>query len=500
MGTTQKTEPESKAFKKITLLGHSLSHIQSVTHLYQELISVIVSKIAAVNDISNKTNLLAINATIEVIHASDLLASFEKIVEDNLLLQAKVLAKILENDPDFIRQDGAKFAEESGIEEFYVADGSGTIQFTNQKSQKNAVVRSPEILNLINSPGLSLVFPSTANVVSNEEYKVVAVGRSDEPGVIQFAVHFVKPAGQVAIDGFGVVAKEAKRLADNSRETSGRISTLTNEMIQRIAALNELSERLAAAYEKVSEAAKTDQEDISFDEIKEMTRELDDRLNEIRHSFRNILAPLLSLIALARQTSLLGVRASIEAAHSTNEKQEFDNLLNLHMTVEAKLCAMMVERMPGLTCEQLRAITEDCDIAELWISDPTGTVELTNVPGGAGFVYQNEGQTAPYIPLLTNPNLVVTAPPAMRTLDNCVFKYVGVGRRDKAGIFQIGMPSKLYGDSTAKGFFEVSKQIKNLAEQSKKITGEIQEIVEDMDLKAKKAAEAIAAMSVHLHV
>jgi hypothetical protein len=83
----------------------------------------------------------------------------------------------------------------------------------------------------------------------------------------------------------------------------------------------------------------------------------------------------------------------------------------------------------------------------------------------------------------------VTAPPEPRALDGKVFKYVGVGRKGKPGFVQIGKISKLYGESTAEGFSVVAKQIKNLAEQSREITTEIESVVENMDFKAQKAID-----------
>jgi hypothetical protein len=68
---------------------------------------------------------------------------------------------------------------------------------------------------------------------------------------------------------------------------------------------------------------------------------------------------------------------------------------------------------------------------------------------------------------------------------------VGVARKDKHGICQIGSPSKLYGDSTAKGFSEVSKQIKALGEQSKSLTTEMEEMIREMDFKAKMAIDSL---------
>ena len=101
----------------------------------------------------------------------------------------------------------------------------------------------------------------------------------------------------------------------------------------------------------------------------------------------------------------------------------------------------------------------------------------------------NEGQTAPFMRILANPDLIVTQPPANRTLDNKVFKYVGVGRKGLPGFIQIGKLSKLYGESTSEGFSVVAKQIKTLAEQSRDLTTEIETMVEGMDYKAQKAVD-----------
>jgi methyl-accepting chemotaxis protein len=483
--------------KKIMQLGGHLSFVQNVTHAYQDLISDILGRIGSVNDIANKTNLLAINATIETIHASDLLASFQKIVGSNLLIQAKLLAEILTNDPDFMYQDGAKFAAECGIEEFYVTDGRGAVLFTNISNKKNALLNSAETMHILENKVTEVIFSSTSNSIGNEQYKAAAIARKDEPGLIQFGAHFVKPSGQVAIDGFGVVAKEAKRLADMSRDISASISKQTDEMIENITELNDLSNALGETYSTVTDSSVQSVEALAA--LKTQTKELQQKFEEIRHHFKSILAPLSNLISLARQTSLLGVRASIEAASSTNEKEEFDELLNVHMKIEAKLAAFLVERIPDISCDDIVSITENCGIAEMWITDPAGVVELTNVSGGAGFVFKNEGQTAPYMALLTNPDLCVTAPPAVRALDNCVYKYVGICRKDKPGIFQVGCLAKLYGDSTAKGFSEVSRQIKQLAEQSKLITGEIQDTFEDMNAKAQKALDNLVTANQWLH-
>ena len=436
---------------------------------YEDDLQGIFEKIRLVHGVANKTNLLAINASIETIHAMDLLQSFESIVGQNLLMQGRMLATIFRHDPDILMESGVEFARKNGIEEIYVTDEEGIVRFTNVNGSLGASLKHSEVLPILSNPELEVVLAAKSNGMDSEHLKIVAVGLYGGKGIIQLGSRFTKPKGQLAINGFGVVAQEAKRLADVSKDIAERIGHLTDQMG------GEVSELLLAGE----------------------SEQVPDMLQNLRKSFREISFPLTELINIARQTNLLGVRAAIEAAHSTNDKQDFDLLLNKHMLIEAKLLSSTVEIMDMVEGKGMESITDYCDrigIGETWITDEFGRVEMTNVEGGVGFVFKNEGQTAPYMGILSNPELEVTAPPASRALDNKIFKYAGVGRRGKKGIVQLGIPSRLYGQSTAEGFSVVAKQIKALSEQSRELTKEIEEIIEKMDSRAVKALQILENM------
>ena len=72
----------------------------------------------------------------------------------------------------------------------------------------------------------------------------------------------------------------------------------------------------------------------------------------MKDSFKEIQSPLALILKVAKQTNLLGVRASIEAAHSTNDKLDFDMLLNKQMLIQARLVAILLELSPEMNCDE----------------------------------------------------------------------------------------------------------------------------------------------------
>ena len=119
-----------------------------------------------------------------------------------------------------------------------------------------------------------------------------------------------------------------------------------------------------------------------------------------------------------------------------------------HMVAEAKLTAYYIAaaleagKSPDEINSTLKEITDTSIITEFWISDETGRVQFTNVPG-LDFAFPtdpNAGtQSAPFADLLLGNQQVVTQGLQPREADGKPFQYVGVAGVDKPRIVQVGI-------------------------------------------------------------
>ncbi|MDE0222494.1 MAG: hypothetical protein OXJ90_24725 [Spirochaetaceae bacterium] len=118
-----------------------------------------------------------------------------------------------------------------------------------------------------------------------------------------------------------------------------------------------------------------------------------------------------------------------------------------HMVAQAMLTAHFIDAAlkAGMDPEQINAVLADIAansvISEFWISDETGQIAFTNIPG-AEFAFPTDPdagtQAAPFAMLLQGGGVVIQdAQP--RELDAAVFKYVGVGGIDQPRIVQVGV-------------------------------------------------------------
>lgn len=125
-----------------------------------------------------------------------------------------------------------------------------------------------------------------------------------------------------------------------------------------------------------------------------------------------------------------------------------DGLLSDHMAAEAMLTAHFVAAAvkAGMSTEEingaLASVADGSAISEFWVSDETGRVVYTNLPG-TEFAFPTDSesgsQSAAFAVLLTGGQAVVDQDFMPRELDGVVFKYVGAAGVDQARIVQVGV-------------------------------------------------------------
>ena len=153
------------------------------------------------------------------------------------------------------------------------------------------------------------------------------------------------------------------------------------------------------------------------------------------------------LIAACAGLCLLSAGSAAADGHSMDDSGAPD-VVTRHMVAQAMLAAHYIDAAlkAGMQVDEinatLAAIAERSVITEFWISDETGRIAFTNVPG-ADFSFPTDPdagtQAAPFAVLLDGAAPVVAQDAQPREMDAAIFKYVGVAGVDQPRIVQVGV-------------------------------------------------------------
>ncbi len=140
----------------------------------------------------------------------------------------------------------------------------------------------------------------------------------------------------------------------------------------------------------------------------------------------------------------------IEEIKTTIEERE----TNAQMTEEAidKYLLMITESIneifagtPNFLLQnKINGLVESLGVPEIHVTDGNGVIQWSNVEDFIGFDFQSSEQTRPFLEGLENDDFQLSQEPQLRGTDGSMFKYVGVSRKEKPGIVQIGVqPTEL---------------------------------------------------------
>lgn len=139
-----------------------------------------------------------------------------------------------------------------------------------------------------------------------------------------------------------------------------------------------------------------------------------------------------------------------EAVASLKLQQE--NLAELKKELDsnyidkARILSLMIEQKPEMldSLNMLNKAASVLGVEEIHICDENGIIISGNVPDFFGFDFKSTEQTKPFMEAVTSKDFALAQEPSERGVDKVLFQYIGVSRRDKPGIVQVGVkPERL---------------------------------------------------------
>ena len=114
------------------------------------------------------------------------------------------------------------------------------------------------------------------------------------------------------------------------------------------------------------------------------------------------------------------------------------NYLRMARTVAQTIAANPAVLEPA----RMTSLAKSIGIEEIHVTDAKGVLRWGNVAGFFGFDFTTSDQTKPFLRILSDPSFELAQDPQPRGADKLLFQYIGVTRRDKPGIVQIGVAPK----------------------------------------------------------
>ena len=145
---------------------------------------------------------------------------------------------------------------------------------------------------------------------------------------------------------------------------------------------------------------------------------------------------------LSADIGILAINAAIETAHATTAIEELtESILNNLMITQCRMVAELLCLEQFRSSAFLEEFARRTGISDIYVTDDDGVVLYSTNPGAVGWQFPKDpkAQTYVFYELVTRKDHVVCQKLAHRSIDDSVFKYVGVSRIDQPGIVQVGL-------------------------------------------------------------
>ncbi len=139
------------------------------------------------------------------------------------------------------------------------------------------------------------------------------------------------------------------------------------------------------------------------------------------------------------------VRSALDETRNEMENLDaairtLENVLNRNYIRQAHAIRIIIENNPDmLSTQNMTRFALDMGVDEIHVSDEKGILRWGNITSFYGFDFASGDQSRPFLRALDDPSFELIQPPTHRVVDNKLFQYAGIARRDVPGIIQIGV-------------------------------------------------------------
>jgi methyl-accepting chemotaxis protein len=246
------------------------------------------------------------------------------------------------------------------------------------------------------------------------------------------------------------------------------------------ATILELTDHAQTANESASTAVKTADQGVQtvqqtltgMEQIKTKVEDTAGKVEELVNRSETINEITETIDDIASQTNLLALNAAIEAARAESQANALtEELLNRQMIIQAKLVNQILTTSSSFTPKYWEDIAHAANLDAICITDADGVIQYADDAAQIGWRFSDDptDQSNAFRILLDQTDAVVCQPPARRGLDNKIYKYIGIGRKDQKGIVQVGFDAESLGKFRLQvgGFAVVASEVYRLAENAR---------------------------------
>lgn len=297
-----------------------------------------------------------------------------------------------------------------------------------------------------------------------------------------------------AIEGVARGAQEQAAAATKAAEITHEISKAIQEVTDSVQQASDISRDASSA--AVSGSAVVNENLNGMQVIREKVDITDKKMKQMEERSDQIGDIILTIEEIAGQTNLLALNAAIEAARAESQAGELiETLLNRQMLSQAQLVNQILSENEKRAESFWSELARKTGLDVISVANEDGVNIFSSDSRTLGFRYSDDPKEQSYAfrKIIHEKDGYVCQPPRKRTIDNTLYKYVGVTRRDKPGVIQVGFNAESLSNFSLRvgGFAVVANEVYRLAENSKASAKDIAALIREI---RKSMKEAVIAM------